>query len=118
MFGLGRVLEDQERANERIPVLLKYPAIYRFLSCEPLLGLVDLSEWTHRLPEGLNRIDWVITGGESGPSARAMLRVGQGNCAINVNRQRFLFISNSGDIGHRFPHQNVRIRWCTNFGMK
>ena len=67
------VIQDEERANERIPVLLKYPAIYRFLLCQPLLGLVDLSEWTHRLPEGLNRIDWVIAGGESGPSARAML---------------------------------------------
>ena len=70
---LGTSVEDQERADERIPMLLKYPAKYRFLSCEPLLGLVDLKQWTRRLPKSLNNIDWVIAGGESGPNARAML---------------------------------------------
>lgn len=70
---IGTSVEDQERANERIPILLKYPARYRFLSCEPLLGLVDLGQWTERLPKDLNQIDWVIAGGESGPNARAML---------------------------------------------
>lgn len=39
---LGVSVEDQQRADERIPHLLKTPAAVRFLSCEPLLGPVDL----------------------------------------------------------------------------
>ena len=39
---LGATIEDQARADERIPALLKIPARIRFLSCEPLLGPVDL----------------------------------------------------------------------------
>lgn len=39
---LGVSVEDQKRANERIPDLLATPAAVRFLSCEPLLGPVSL----------------------------------------------------------------------------
>lgn len=39
---LGVSVEDQKRANERIPDLLATPATLRWLSCEPLLGPVDL----------------------------------------------------------------------------
>lgn len=39
---LGVSVEDQAAANERIPLLLQTPAALRFLSCEPLLGPVDL----------------------------------------------------------------------------
>lgn len=39
---LGVSVEDQTRANERIPDLLATPAAVRWLSCEPLLGPVDL----------------------------------------------------------------------------
>ncbi len=61
----GTTVEDQQRADERIPELLKVPAPMRFLSCEPLLGPVDLPYlWTTQ------RIGWVIAGGESGPGAR------------------------------------------------
>lgn len=42
---LGVSVEDQARADERIPSLLSTPAAVRFLSCEPLLGPVDLSAW-------------------------------------------------------------------------
>lgn len=42
---IGTTVEDQTRADERIPVLLEIPAKVRFLSCEPLLGRVDLSPW-------------------------------------------------------------------------
>ncbi len=68
---LGVSVEDQQRADLRIPALLDTPAAVRFLSCEPLLGPVDLSSWmqcpdgTHRIP--LDWINWVIVGGESGP---------------------------------------------------
>jgi hypothetical protein len=39
---LGTSTEDQARADERIPALLATPAAVRFLSCEPLLGPIDL----------------------------------------------------------------------------
>lgn len=42
---IGTTVEDQRRAEERIPHLLRVPARVRFLSCEPLLEAVDLSEW-------------------------------------------------------------------------
>lgn len=42
---LGVSVEDQQAADERIPLLLQTPTTVRFLSCEPLLGLVDLGEW-------------------------------------------------------------------------
>lgn len=40
---LGVSVEDQRAADERIPHLLATPAAVRFLSCEPLLGPVDLT---------------------------------------------------------------------------
>jgi protein gp37 len=42
---IGTTVEDQQRADERIPQLLQIPAPVRFLSCEPLLGAVDLRWW-------------------------------------------------------------------------
>lgn len=72
---LGTTVEDQARADERIPALLSIPARMRFLSCEPLLGPVDLSfgnpKW--RTFESYHaEIHWVICGGESGPQAWPM----------------------------------------------
>ncbi|MDB5552160.1 MAG: hypothetical protein JWL86_2144 [Rhizobium sp.] len=95
-FGVS--VEDQARADERIPDLIATPAAVRFLSCEPLLGLID-----PRLGAGFCRacgqmtkgtidgncmdpasacfageagvdslINWVIVGGESGNGARPM----------------------------------------------
>lgn len=70
---LGVSVENQEAADERIPLLLQTPAAVRFLSIEPLLGMLDLSPWlvSHEM-QGVekNRITWVIVGGESGPKAR------------------------------------------------
>lgn len=60
---LGTSIENQEKANERAPLLVQAPAAVRFVSLEPLLEFVDLSKW-------LAGIDWVIPGGESGPRAR------------------------------------------------
>ncbi len=40
---LGVSVEDQARADERIPLLLDTPAALRFLSAEPLLGPIDLT---------------------------------------------------------------------------
>lgn len=71
---LGVSVEDQPRADERVPDLLETPAAVRFLSCEPLLGPIDLSRWMHIRPAGAPRciddVNWVICGGESGPNAR------------------------------------------------
>jgi protein gp37 len=90
----GVSTEDQPRADERIPELLATPAAVRFISAEPLLSLLNLvsmreSGW-HRIDalrglnihdrteavyatiQKINRIDWVIAGGESGLRARPM----------------------------------------------
>ena len=72
---LGVSVEDQAAADLRIPALLDAPAAVRWLSCEPLLGAVDLSRWMDTpLPEGapLAMLDWVVVGGESGAGARPM----------------------------------------------
>ncbi len=86
---IGTSVEDQQRADERIPFLLMIPASVRFLSCEPLLGPVDLCrirlnsgccinvlETNHIGRSGAvvewPAISWVIVGGESGPKARPM----------------------------------------------
>lgn len=69
-FGIS--IEDQQRADERIPRLLQTRAAVRFLSVEPLLEAVNL--FSYRVPfdhyDYKTDIDWVICGGESGPGAR------------------------------------------------
>jgi len=45
---LGVSVEDQQRADERIPLLLQTPAAVRWISAEPLLGPVELSRWLPR----------------------------------------------------------------------
>jgi protein gp37 len=67
---VGTTIENSRLAEARLPHLLKVPAAIRFLSCEPLLGPVDLTRWFTR--PGFWPIDWVIAGGESGPGARPM----------------------------------------------
>jgi protein gp37 len=86
---LGVSAEDQKRAEERIPILLDTPAAKRFVSCEPLLGEIDLTQLekerdTYNTMDGIvlqmngnqpyqiigTALDWVIAGGESGPGAR------------------------------------------------
>jgi protein gp37 len=47
----------------RIDVLKELPAKIKFLSCEPLLGPLNLV---------LDNLQWIIVGGESGPGARPM----------------------------------------------
>lgn len=93
---LGVTAENQETANERIPLLLDTPAAVRFVSIEPMVGPINLDMmitentgdrfrvihsslmgkktlWdTKNLigEEDINKLDWVICGGESGPKAR------------------------------------------------
>jgi protein gp37 len=61
---LGATVENQTWAEKRIDYLLDIDASVHFLSCEPLLGKIDLSNWIE------NGLDWVIAGGESGVKAR------------------------------------------------
>lgn len=87
---LGTTVEDQKMAELRIPILLSIQVTKRFLSCEPLLGPIDLTALCtghyfidslvgvryHDSPDGtpteptFGDIDWVIAGGESGPKTR------------------------------------------------
>ena len=76
---LGVSVENQETADERIPLLLQTPAAVRFVSAEPLLGQISFrwAKWHDYSPgvnwghlDGMKGIHWVITGGESGPNAR------------------------------------------------
>ena len=81
---IGVSVENQQTAGERIPLLLQMPAAERIVSCEPLLGSIDLT-WLsgdefedslgnkHRhAVSAFPGIGWVIAGGESGPGARPM----------------------------------------------
>ena len=61
----GVSVEDR-KALVRVKHLQESPASARFLSCEPLIGGLDLS------PGQLTGIAWVIVRGESGPGARPM----------------------------------------------
>ena len=71
---IGASVEDQAAADARVPHLLRIPARVRFLSMEPLLGAVDLAGWAIDAPGSypLDRLAWVIVGGESDPRARPM----------------------------------------------
>lgn len=89
---IGATVENQEQADKRIAALFQIPAKVRFLSCEPLLGSLDL----RRIKTGYERmrgydrpefrdalksreawggdtgLHWVICGGESGNQALPM----------------------------------------------
>lgn len=87
---LGTSTEDQQRADERVPVLLQYRDLVPvlFLSVEPQLGPITFRPWLsrgmgcdgmcdedapgtcQRPNHRLARPDWLITGGESGPHHR------------------------------------------------
>ncbi len=88
---IGATVEDLKRAAERVPYLVEIAtAGVRFLSVEPLLGPVDLSQWLavyRSQASGLrytrasaagdhdvlsSPLSWVIAGGESGTGARPM----------------------------------------------
>jgi len=83
---LGTSVEDQKWADRRIPELMmcRDLAPVLFLSCEPVLGPIDFNVGIRDYVDGLmvyqqptlpknylDRIDWVIAGGESGPGARS-----------------------------------------------
>ena len=79
---LGVTAENQEHADNRIPILLQVPAAKRFVSIEPMLGAIDFTgigtviengefeepDYRH----GLCDLDAIVLGGESGHGARPM----------------------------------------------
>lgn len=69
---MGVSIENQKRADERIPRLLNLPAVTRFLSVEPLLSQVNLSNAILPARDAgcFNHVDWVIVGAESGSGRR------------------------------------------------
>lgn len=83
---MGTSVEDQKTADGRIPHLLNIPSRIRFLSAEPLLGLINLTsidraEFGHGHVAGYSALHshigrpllhWVIVGGESGAQARVL----------------------------------------------
>ena len=61
--GLMATLENQEVWDRDFPKLMRVPAAWHGISCEPLLGHIDIGD---------ARPDWLITGGESGPGFRPL----------------------------------------------
>ena len=59
--GLMATLENQDVWDRDYRKLAALPAAWHGVSCEPLLGPINI---------GNARVDWIITGGESGPQAR------------------------------------------------
>ncbi len=70
----GVTVENQKMADERIPVLKTIPTKVKFVSCEPLLGPVDLININNGTTDAFNPgdagINWVISGGETGHGSR------------------------------------------------
>jgi protein gp37 len=98
---VGVTAEDQQRADERIPDLLEIQAAVRFVSCEPLLDLVEVHRKVYQ------RVDWIIAGPETGPGARptheAWLRSLLSQCTIR-NIPFFLKKGTlDGNEYHEFP---------------
>lgn len=71
---LGVSVEDHQTTQERIPPLLQTPAAVRWISAEPLLGHVDLTDilLLDDMAMAVSELDWIVVGGESGPHARPM----------------------------------------------
>ena len=61
---LGVSAERQEEADERIPLLLQTPAAVRFVSCEPLLGPIDLNHIA--APEKVEGEEWTFSALQQG----------------------------------------------------
>lgn len=136
---LGTSVENQTAANERIPELLRIPAKVHFVSCEPLLGEVDLTNCVQKSGLGEHHfnalecdvdddddewqgrtISWVIAGGESGTNARpcsvAHLRELKAQCE-GANVPFFLkqlggVVDCKGEVaGDWLKGNNMEVRW-------
>ncbi|WP_276322893.1 DUF5131 family protein [Streptomyces sp. F001] len=85
---IGTSVEDQRRADERIPLLLQINARVRFLSCEPLLGPVDLRRWL--FPQQGNGVSGLVALDDE---------VGEQRC----EQRNDICCAGDGPIAHRLP---------------
>jgi protein gp37 len=80
--GLMATLENQEVWDRDYRKLMAVPAAWRGVSAEPLLGPIDMQPMMFHH----GKIDWMITGGESGPGFRPLdmnaVRVIRNQCAV------------------------------------
>ena len=90
----GVTAENQDMANERIPILVTIPTTKNFVSCEPLLSSINFEEIPTTRINGrdknnlftlnkINHLDWVIVGCESGSKRRPM----EEHWALNIKNQ-------------------------------
>lgn len=61
---IGCTVENQKRADERLPLYLSLPMAHKMIICEPLLEAIDLKEYLN------SSIELLLVGGESGNQAR------------------------------------------------
>ena len=103
---LGTSVEDQHAANTRIRYLLEHDrAAVRFLSCEPLLGPVDIRQYLVPNTKGA-KVDWVIIGGEAGGHSRPVNPVWIASLIKQCTKAGVaVFFKQFGDY---VPHQRVR----------
>jgi hypothetical protein len=99
----GTTVENQEAAYDRIQLLLQVPASVRFLSCEPLLGPVDLSRgWAPRVTGNAHldileeqkvkeldrrdvaRLDWSLLEASQAAMLGPCIRIGPARCGTNA----------------------------------
>lgn len=82
-FWFGVTVWDQASADRSIPILCGLQVAHKFISIEPMLGAIDLSQYlklSWRSTAGIDldapqfepRLNLVICGGESGNNARPM----------------------------------------------
>ncbi len=129
---IGTTVEDQKTADQRIKHLSQIPQAVRFLSCEPMLGRVDLTsvEWfdglrfnalSGQLHKDLGfvfELNWVIAGGESGHNARPShpdwFRSLRDQCAAS---QVPFFFKQWGNWSSKIDRDNDDPDWCENYGL-
>jgi protein gp37 len=117
---LGATAENQHWLDKRLPYLAEQRARVLFLSCEPLLGPLNLESWMSLAEAGrIRKPNWVIGGGESGHHARPMnpewIASLRDQCVRNNIRFHFKQWGNWGPIGASVKNGNeVRTLFLSN----
>jgi hypothetical protein len=95
---MGVSVENQNYTH-RVDYLRQVPVVVRFLSCEPLLGPLDLD---------LEDIHWVIVGGESGQGHRPIDAVG---CTTSADSAEIRMPPSSSSNGEAFARKLAAANW-------
>jgi len=110
---LGCTIENQQRANQRLPIFAELPIKYKFISCVPLLEKIDLSAY-------LDKIKFVATGGEIGKNAR----VCDYDWVLDIRNQciqndaTFWFKNSGSRLKHNGKIKNIHPIFQNNFAKK